>query len=336
MIIFSDLHLKEETADTVFHEVLPGLLKAAEEHNDPDLVCLGDWWHIRYRVPVVLQNKVHAWLRELTQHSVGGWAVNRRPLNLRLLPGNHDQVDAAGENALQVFEGIPNVYVYSQPTQDADGVWIPYRKNPADIEAALARFPVKQGTTLFLHHGIRGAWMNDNRQDTEGLPIGMFQGWGKIWCGHYHKRQNVGRNLFYVGSPYQTNASEAGQPKGYTVVRGDQFQHVTTEWGKRYYIFELDKAGLPDLTGVRQGDEVRITTKRGVKAEKIGAAMADMGYLNVVVTPEVEFTENRLAVGPQASLPQFARAYVAEKVSGPEGAADRYWRVFQEITGVAS
>lgn len=332
MIIFSDLHLREDSADTVFNEVLPGIEAAALERNDREIVCLGDFWHIRYRVPVDLQNAVSAVL----------WNWNRKSLKLRLLPGNHDQINVAGENALEVFGEYQNVNVYTMPTWDKDGFWIPYRQDPKDVENTLqnSKSMPEYPRILFMHHGIRGALMNDNRQDTEGLPIGMFSGFQKILCGHYHKRQNIGRDLFYIGSPYQTKADEANQDKGFAVWKDGKLEFVNKRWGKRYHIVEVAsyKSGpvpLPaDVDPAR--DEVRVTTKLGVNPEAVGRALVAMGVTEHVITPEVEPSENRLQVVPNANLAQFARAYVAEKAVGPEGEADRLWRVFQEITGVAS
>lgn len=321
MIIFSDLHLREETADVVFGQVLPGIQAAALERRDFNVVCLGDWWHVRHKVPVTLLNKVHEVLSR--------WAAIG--ISVRLLPGNHDQVDLAGENALQVFRDIDGVQVYSVPTHDPDGFWIPYRKDPSEIAQALSGDQSKQGTTLFLHHGVQGALMNDAQADVEGLPIGMFQGYGTILCGHYHKRQNVGRSLFYIGSPYQTNAGEAGQDKGFAVWDGKRLEYVTTQWGKRYHLLTAEMGKSLDLAQVRPGDEVRVVARAGVRAEIVHASLAGLG-VDSVVTEEVETPAARLAVAANASLSEFARAYVAQRVDEDEG--DQLMRMFAEISGV--
>ena len=113
MIVFSDLHLREETADTVFNEVLKGLVVALSVENDKTLVCLGDFWHLRYQVSVHLQNQVL---------SVFQW-LNRLGVSVHLLPGNHDQINVQGENALDIFSPLPNVTVYSTPKWTKYGLW---------------------------------------------------------------------------------------------------------------------------------------------------------------------------------------------------------------------
>jgi hypothetical protein len=328
VILFSDLHLTEDSADTVFNEVLPGIEQAALA-DDRDIGFLGDWWHIRYKVSVALLNRTHEWLLGLLD----------KQIHLRLLPGNHDQINVAGENALDVFGGLPHVKVYSIPQWDGDGLWIPYRQDPKDIEKALATPGGSKGV-LFMHHGVRGAMQNDQVQNTEGLPVGAFSQFGCIWCGHYHMRQNVGKTLCYVGSPYQTRANEAGQNKGYTILHGNTFQHVTTRWGKRYHMLELDnyrsgKLPLPDGIDLAR-DEIRIKTKAGVNPEAVGKALVKLGSINHVVTPEVEAGDQRLPVAAGAGLQDFVKAYVAKHAVGDESEAPRLMRVFDEIVGVRS
>lgn len=328
MIIFSDLHLSEDSAETVFGQVLPGVTAAAVQDGG-NLACLGDFWHVRYRVPVALQNQVHRWLMLLRQAGV----------TLRLLPGNHDQINEGGENALEVFTGLSNVHVYTEPTLDAYGYWVPYRKLATDIEAALnvvqSNGKSVRGGTLFMHHGIQGAKMNDAKVDTEGLPITMFHGYTMVLCGHYHKQQNVGRTLFYVGSPYQVKADESGQPKGYVKWDGRKVQYVQTQWGKRYFNLVMESpAQQLDLSMIKPGDEVRVTTKAGVNPELVGRMLQNSGITNHVVMPEVEAPQSRLKVGANATLIDYARAYVGERASGQD--ADRLWRVFQDITGAQS
>jgi len=332
MILFSDLHLCEDSADTVFNEVLPCLEAATVKYQDSELACLGDFWHVRYKVPVVLQNQVHSWL----------FGLRIRGITLRLLPGNHDQVNVAGENALQVFQGLKGVSIYTEAAWDKDGFWIPYRQDLKVIENILQNSKCEPGSpmVLFIHHGIRGAMMNGNKLDTEGLSVGLLSQFQKIFCGHYHRRQYFGKNLLYVGSPYQTKADETGQEKGFTVWKRDSnfLENVTARWGKRYHnivVSAYKQGDIPlDLSAVDiKRDEVRVLTKVGVNAEKVGKALINMGVLSHIVTPEVESSENRLLVGANATLTQFARAYVGEKAVGAEGEADNLWRVFEEIAG---
>lgn len=299
MIVAADIHLKDESADTVFQEVLPGLHAAAHADADKTIAILGDFWHVRYQVPVFLQNRFLSYLELL--YNAG--------IKVILLPGNHDQVNPVGENALEVFRDLPNVKVYTEPEEDEFGLWIPYRKEPDAIAAALKHPP--QNGIAWMHHGVRGAKMNNRVEDKEGLPLSMFEGIRMVICGHYHMRQQVGI-VNYVGSPYQTRADESGQVKGYAVWNqaGQFLEFVDTLWGKRYHRYEVHEGDLMVPDGARPEDELRVTVDGMVEAEALGKALLEAGYKNVVVTPKQAASQARLEVNVGADVHAYAQAFV--------------------------
>ena len=305
MIVFSDLHLRDESEETVFDQVFPGLFHAASHDPDKTLVCLGDFWHIRYRVSVRLQNRVMKFLD----------ALGKAKIRFILLPGNHDQISVEGENAMEVFDSLPNVSVYTDPTWDRWGFWIPYRKNNADIVDALALAEKQLGSgvtpVLWMHHGMKGASMNNTIVNSNGIDPSYFSKW-LVFTGHYHSRQKVG-NVQYIGSPYQINASEAGQDKGYAIWESKtmQMSPVTMEWGKRYHNLGLVDPDAVDLSSIREGDEVRAIAPMGMKPEDLGRLLGKSGG-NCVVTPALEASENRLAVKDRAGMIDYVKEYVRQ------------------------
>lgn len=327
MIVAADIHLREETEKTVFNEVLPGLQMATLQDPDRTLAILGDFYHIRYRVSVALQNRVLDFLERLTAKNAA---------TVILLPGNHDQINPEGENALEVFRQVPNVRVYTDMMDDEWGRWIPYRKEPMVLATALHQPATGiAGRVLWMHHGIKGAWMNDNRQDEEGLPLGMFQNWLRVLCGHYHKRQTTG-NVSYIGSPYQTRADEAGQDKGYAIWNSEnlELQWVTMKWGKRYHYVDIEKDGGIVLEDADKFDEIRVTVPAGMDSQAIGKQFAERGYMNVVVTEAVQASQARLDVQAGAGVREYASAY-AQQFSG-NLQSDRLMQVYDEIVGSES
>lgn len=305
MLIFSDVHLREETADVVLGEVLPGIAKAAEQYNEREIACLGDFWHLRYRVSVQLQNAVRDEFKRWT--SAG--------LSVRILPGNHDQVDVHGRNAMEVFDTMPGVSVYTEPTWDKDGLWVPYRRAHEEIQKALSLprpHGVKGPTVAFMHVGLRGAAMNNHVLDTEGVPEAVVQGFTMVLAGHYHKRQLLfaGRAA-YIGSPWQTRADEAGQDKGFALWDGRELRYVNTLWGRRFHKFQILQPGQKlDLSNVRPHDEVRVATAAGVNPEAVGQQLVQAGIAHHSVTPDIEPLQTRLLVREGASLAEYAQAYV--------------------------
>ena len=81
--------------------------------------------------------------------------------------------------------------------------------------------------------------MNSNIQDEDGLPQDVFAKFDKVLCGHYHKQQNVGSNITYLGSPWMTRADEAGQPKGFAEWDGKTLTRHNREYGRKFHKFEF-------------------------------------------------------------------------------------------------
>jgi DNA repair exonuclease SbcCD nuclease subunit len=331
MIVFSDLHLREETEAVVFGQVLPALAAAAVADKVVDghrwLACLGDLWHIRYRVPVVLLNRLILWAEALGVQGV----------NLLILSGNHDQVNPQGEHALEALRRLSNVRVFDQPTWDARGLWVPYRKDQSDVQAALAT-PMPSRTLpaiLWIHHGIRGAWRNDRQQDTDGLDANDLQqrGFRRVFAGHYHKPQDLGL-VSYVGSPYEVHSDEQGQLKRYGIwdQEAQEMTWVPVAWGVRHHKFVLQAGAALDLSQARPGDVVNLVAPVGTQEEaaQLGQQLLERGVRAVVTMQDAAKTD-RLAVSAGASLREYGQEYVA-KFAGDLDPA-RLLKLFDEITG---
>lgn len=309
MIVTADIHLQQSSADTVLNQVFPGLIEAVDQDVDQTLVILGDLYHIRYKVDVGLQNAVSKFLVQLREKGV----------EVILLPGNHDQINPQGENALEVFGEHPNVRVYSVVTDDQWGRWIPYRKDVGEILEAVGRPQVKGvDKVLWMHHGIQGSYMNDHCVDKRGILPEVFSAWRRVYCGHYHKRQNFktkeGSWITYVGSPYQINASESGQLKGYVLYQPgpNNESWVSQSWGKKYHVIDLGKGQRLDVTQFQEGDSIRVLTAPGQNPEEIGYKLKD--FSDVVVSESVVASENRLNGVEVNSLRSYAQAYVDQFV----------------------
>jgi len=303
MIVTADIHLKAETEAIVFDEVLPGLVQEARRLSLSCVAVLGDVYHVRYQVSVALQNRLYHFLRQ-------------SPVCWILMPGNHDQINPAGEHALEVFGELDNVEVISQPGWKESGLWIPYRKDPGEIAKAL-RLPKATGyraavpSVAWMHHGVRGALMNDHIRDQEGIPLEEFGGFEHVYCGHYHKPQTVG-NVTYIGSPYQTRADEADQQKYIGVWDPVQGMHtIPVSWGRKYHRLEVTTDSplvLPDYA--KPGDEIRVRAGSGVDPEALAGELAKQGFVNVTVTPVQQAQAARLQVGVHQSVAAYAQAYV--------------------------
>ncbi len=334
MIISADLHLDKDSADVVLGEVLPGLREAALNSPHQVIALLGDIWHLRYRVDVALLNAVREELLEGT----------RAGISYEIIPGNHDQVDVAGRNALEVLGDLSDVSVHNHTSADYDNrtglgcesLWVPYRKRHADLVAALDYTDIP---LAFMHHGIRGAWMNDQMQDTEGLDPEALGTFARVFLGHYHRHHiltnKAGTEIIYVGSPRQVTAAESGQDKGFLILHPNST--VTFErraWGSRFHRLVSDADGVVDLSAVRPGDDVRVAAPNGVNTEALARRLDEVGAKHVVTVERPE-VQARLVTkgGDDLSLRAFAEAYAQSH--GGVLDVGRLMREFDDLGGAS-
>lgn len=301
MIIFSDLHLCEKTADTCFNEVLPGLCEAVKTDKDKKLVCLGDFYHIRYKVDVAIQNRVFEYFSLLGDHGIDVW----------LLPGNHDQINEQGENALTPFNTLLNVSVFDEMCETNRGTFIPYRKNKEEIIEYLKCCPLSDKNPLFMHEDIIGFEYGNGIVSDKGISFSFLQSLNVlIFSGHYHKRQRKG-NISYIGSPYQIDAGETGQEKGYMYYdpTNQSWDLINTDWGPKYYNFGEVQKGTTIYA--KQGDVVRVKAPKGEDLEAFRKSLNIPEGVSCVVEHTVEENSKRLGVVGN-SLEEYAKAYVNE------------------------
>jgi DNA repair exonuclease SbcCD nuclease subunit len=316
-VVFSDLHLRE-SSETICFRVLGEIEKLAMAH-DKQVVFCGDFWHLRYQVNVRLLNCVAEWLHV--------W--ERKGLMVNFLPGNHDQVDVAGRNALEVFAAFSNVTVWTNPgghTQGGTKIgWVPYRKDPAEIQQALKYHAQMRSAVVYAHFGVAGSIMNNGRADQEGVVVPKKV--PPLILGHYHKRQVSADNAWqYVGSPYQTSFGEAGNECGCLLVdyRGDhvavRFQPIDVG-APKHYILEWDPATQPapppwpgqphDLVrlDIKASQEMIVQGKFKGVLKKAGL---DAAQVNVV--PVQVAREHRFSLQTGESLLAAAGRFAAERV----------------------
>ena len=330
MIVFSDLHLREQSEDVCFR-VLDRIAAAARD-SDHHVVCCGDFWNIRYQVNVRLLNRVHAVLE----------AWGSEGIAVDFLPGNHDQVDVSGRNALEVFEAHEYVTVWTDPgTYEVELPggelvtlgFVPYRKDidvqRADLTSVLAHKP----TVVFGHFGIHGAIMNSGQVDQGGLHLPASD--ALVVLGHYHKhyqhvetRGRRERGWVYVGSPYQVDFGEVGNVCGFLTVDPagrfafDAFdvsapRHCILRWDP---VEQEAPPALPDGFDVER-DHVRLDIKASqetIVEGKFKAILKRSGLdqVRVNVVPVQVSRDAKMAIGEGETLLAAARRFAAERLAG--------------------
>lgn len=146
-----------------------------------------------------------------------------------MINGNHCKVNQeASRGYCNVFDSFDNVRVISEWGEvrlseslgigmisyfPEDGSFV---QKLEEMETYLFALPYPK-KILMIHEGIRGGL---SRSTDDELPADIFSHWDKVLVGHYHNRNKVDDNIFYIGSSRQSNFGE-DEEKGYTLLYPD-------------------------------------------------------------------------------------------------------------------
>jgi len=211
-----------------------------------------------------------------------------------VVPGNHDQIDTLGRNALEVFDNLEGFHVHTKPTWTTFGFMLPWLHDAEEAARVIQiardkQTPTSKASALFAHLAVNGAWMNNLRKNTDGVSVDLLAGWKRVFLGHYHRHQMVRKGVFYVGSPYEVTYAEAGQPKGYMHFAGGKVKFHQLDIGPKHHKFVIDADHPEDAVvpadlgprdklwvqvkgqagGVLSGHVTEILRKAGVEADRI-------------------------------------------------------------------
>ncbi len=162
--------------------------------------------------------------------------------SVTIVKGNHDQfsVSMESENFLSLIAPPESFLVVEEPEIVRLGgrlvACLPYGTTDA-MREALSSFaadlpgmskPGHPWPVLVFHAGIQSARLNALQVDesSESLTLGDLHPeiYSACFGGHYHYRQQVGTNAWYVGSPFCHSWGEASQIKGAVLYEGGKVQ----------------------------------------------------------------------------------------------------------------
>ena len=236
LYITGDVHLNEWDE---FSRILPNGLNSrlqvgldaidqiATAAAGETLIIAGDLFHTREELSVQVLYRAGEAIRKAADkcHEV------------IILVGNHDQHLKDGRvHSLGTFQSS-NVHVIDTPQllhlgDFGEVLMMPYMNDYEEFKATYRTLAERLKTGLrmsILHADIIGFEMNSGFLSTKGISPEFTLNAGTdrniinlSISGHYHKPQQFGSlPVYYVGSPYQMDRSEAGHEKRYLVVSRD-------------------------------------------------------------------------------------------------------------------
>lgn len=271
ILIFSDIHIHphKKSAERLGHcvEALDWAFKTAVERKIRNIVFLGDLFHDRQKIDVLTYQRT---FEIFEKHLLGG------QLNVTLLLGNHDlwhyqKLDVSSVNPLRNLPGVrvvnsPSVEVLHEGDEEFFFGMLPYTHNPIeDLKVVDDEWKSKhtdQIKVLGGHVSVDGAvWnvryntMSDVTIEHDGdmVRVGpdIFDGWDRVFLGHYHAAQKLNDTVEYVGSPLQLSFGEAFQDKHLIVFNtsDNKVEYVKNTFSPNHYILKEDEISKHELEG---------------------------------------------------------------------------------------
>ena len=192
-----------------------------------------------------------------------------------MINGNHCKVNQeALRGYCNVFDSFENVRVISEwgEVRLSENLGIgmisyfpengSFIKKLEELETYLLALPYSK-KILMIHEGIRGGL---SRSTDDELPANMFSSWDKVSVGHYHNRNKVDNNIFYIGSSRQGNFGE-DEEKGYTLLYADgSTRFIKNQVNIRYQVIDIpiEKADIhlsDRLEEIREDGRYRVKVR---------------------------------------------------------------------------
>lgn len=136
------------------------------------------------------------------------------------LTGNHEQLlkyaDVNSKFLFQPYFGEVDPAVV-ELANGVEAVCCPYHdsydKVNDVIEERLAELDPKSFKILLAHGDVRGVRYDSGEECKKGIDPKLLNLFDMALLGHVHRHQKIGKNAFYVGSPFQQDFGEAAQRK---------------------------------------------------------------------------------------------------------------------------
>lgn len=216
-LVFTDMHLHEfsefsqpdaEYGNSRLRQQIEALRQMLEVaiKEDRDVLFLGDLFHQRGMVKTLVFNWGFKTFADYPE------------ARIYMLEGNHDNVNNSINSAssLEPFELLPNVTLVKTYEQlqigDDKFTAVAYGEEYEELKT----FMSEDDATMFLGHlGVEGAQGAGKSRLDGHFTTGDFEKYELTLLGHYHKRQELLHNMWYVGNPVAQNFADTDEEKGY-------------------------------------------------------------------------------------------------------------------------
>jgi len=219
-ICFGDIHFgnksnsQEHNEDCV--EFIKWMIKQAQERDIKTCIFLGDWHHNRQTVNVETLNYSYEGMKLLNDHFEETYFI----------VGNHDLYfrDNRDISSLVYARDLENIIYVDHKMIKGDVAFYPWLVGDEWKEIRNTKYKY-----VFGHFELPNFYLNSmvKMPDTGELKDDDFNNAGKVFTGHFHKRQTQG-NVTYIGNAF---------PHDFNDVWDDERGVMILEWDREpeYY-----------------------------------------------------------------------------------------------------
>lgn len=212
------------------------------------------------------------------QYAITTWKNDFESLQITMdiIPGNHD---VAYKNTNEIHslhiltESSSLINVHQQPTVQSFGDYklmlVPWinSSNAESIMTFIRDYDDKANTYILGHFEIVGMQMYRGTVCEHGLEQTLFEGYRKVFSGHFHEPNSAG-NITYLGAPFHMTWQDYGCKRGwyvYDTVK-DDFEFIENDTSL-FVAIELED----DVTdfSVFEGCYVRVYCNEEFKQTKL-------------------------------------------------------------------
>lgn len=235
-VLITDMHIADYNRDEVKSVIIQAIDKAIELGLS-HVVCAGDVFTERKNQTLAV---LDVW-GEILDY------CTTKDIELVAIPGNHDKVDYTSEKSyLDSFKYHPNFWLI-RDCDDWDLVegvrlhFVPFFDEKNTYSQYLSKCNLlKDGINyLITHVAVNGVRNNDGSEVEGACTVSSFNQFTKVFIGHYHDKQQVGNNIFYIGSIMQKTYGE-DESKGMTVVYDDGDHEQVELKSRKFKTIEID------------------------------------------------------------------------------------------------
>lgn len=217
--LFSDLHLGVHGNSSEWlqrsYDWCEWFVVELKKHNIKKVFFLGDWFHNRSDVSVSVLSMSKKILNLFNEHE------------LHLIVGNHDcyYKHSSDVNSVDILEGS-NIIVYKNLHNIVvNGVRFGIVPWGADISK------LKQNDVILGHLEVESFQMNTSYMCSDGIKVdSLLKKAPLVFSGHFHKRSSRsidGKQVIYIGNPFQMDFGDAGDEKGFYIVNLSDSKNIT-------------------------------------------------------------------------------------------------------------